>query len=488
MVMQHAAFTQLVRLSLVAALLAGLGWTATPTQPARAATLTVTTTSDELNSDGDCSLREAIIAANTDAAVDACPAGNGADTINLAAGTYTLSLAGRTENAAATGDYDILDNLTINGNGSNQTFIDGAGFDRVFEVFSANSLTLTRLTVRNGDAGGAAGGNIRVTDSASLNLANMRLSGAGAGAGIYLISGTSLTAANSRIENNLDGGIVVQTGASATLRNSTLSGNTGLSGGAISSSGVLTLVNVTLSGNTTVAGGGALLSNGAVHLYSVTISDNVSGTGGVAGAGGGFQLSGGTLTMRNSIVANNNNAAGNVDDCSGAVTSAGYNLIEVTTGCTITGDTTGNQVGIDPLLGALAGNGGGTFTHALLTGSPAIDAGNPSGCVDDAGAVLFADQRGFVRNGVCDIGAYEFNSIGTATPSATPTPTRTPTASSTPTRTATATSTATRTHTATSTLPPCTPGPDSPCMPTPTVAPPVCSAYCLYLPVILREP
>ena len=443
-----------LRLSLAAVLIAGAVLTIRPAPIVQAATISVNTTADEVNSDGDCSLREAIIAANTDAIVDACPAGNGADVIDLAAGTYTLSLAGRNENAAETGDYDILDDLTINGNGFNQTFIGGAGIDRVFEVSAGSALTLARLTLGEGDAGGVAGGSIRVADSAALNLANVRISGTSASAAIYLLSGTSLNVANSRIENNLDGGLTLQSGASATLRNSTLSGNQTSSGGAISNSGVVTLVNVTMSGNAAVFGGGALLSSGTVTLYNVTIADNVSGTGGVAGAGGGFQLSGGTLTMRNSIVANNDNLAGSVDDCSGAVTSAGYNLIEVTTGCGISGDTIGNQLGVDPALAALAGNGGGPFTHALLAGSPAIDAGNPSGCVDDTGAVLFADQRGYVRNGVCDIGAYEFNSVGTATPSATPTPTRTPTASNTPTRTATPTSTSTPTATATSTATP----------------------------------
>src|SRR5436190_20379271 len=65
--------------------------------PASAATVTVTTNADELNADGDCSLREAIAAANTDAAVDACAAGSGFDVVVLAAGTYspaaTLSIA-----------------------------------------------------------------------------------------------------------------------------------------------------------------------------------------------------------------------------------------------------------------------------------------------------------------------------------------------------------------------------------------------------------
>jgi len=72
-----------------------------------AAEIAVTTTADELNADGDCSLREAIQAANTDTAVDACPAGSGADTIVVPAGTYAISIAGTGEDANATGDFDI---------------------------------------------------------------------------------------------------------------------------------------------------------------------------------------------------------------------------------------------------------------------------------------------------------------------------------------------------------------------------------------------
>src|SRR5262249_46089980 len=76
---------------------------------------------------------------------------------------------------------------------------------------------------------------------------------------------------------------------------------------------------------------------------------------------------------------------------------------------------TGDLINTDPLLDALAGNGGATQTHALLPGSPAIDAGDPAGCTDASGAALLNDQRGQERtqdgdgNGTatCDIGAYE---------------------------------------------------------------------------------
>ena len=96
--------------------------------------ITVNTTDDELNSDGDCSLREAIRASNTDSAVDACTAGAGADTINLPAGIYTLTVLGAGENAAATGDLDITGDLTISGAGAGTTIVDGNATDRVFDT------------------------------------------------------------------------------------------------------------------------------------------------------------------------------------------------------------------------------------------------------------------------------------------------------------------------------------------------------------------
>jgi CSLREA domain-containing protein len=94
-----------------------------PIPMARAATITVNTTDDELNYDGDCSLREAILAANTDSAVDACTGGWFADTITLPAGTYTLTIPGTDEEYNGTGDLDIRDDLTINGDGEGITII-----------------------------------------------------------------------------------------------------------------------------------------------------------------------------------------------------------------------------------------------------------------------------------------------------------------------------------------------------------------------------
>jgi CSLREA domain-containing protein len=91
---------------------------------AHAATFVVTKTADTNDGtcDSDCSLREAIIAAN---------ANPGADVITLPAGTYTLTIPGAGEDGGATGDLDILGDLTINGAGASTTIVNGGGLDRV---------------------------------------------------------------------------------------------------------------------------------------------------------------------------------------------------------------------------------------------------------------------------------------------------------------------------------------------------------------------
>jgi hypothetical protein len=108
-------------------------------------------------------------------------------------------------------------------------------------------------------------------------------------------------------------------------------------------------------------------------------------------------------------------------DCGGSLRSTGYNILGTNDACVFTRGV-GDQVGtaarpINPLIAALAFNGGPTPTHALLPRSPAIDRGNPAGCRDETGALLTTDQRGpgFLRpkdgdgNGtaICDIGSFE---------------------------------------------------------------------------------
>jgi CSLREA domain-containing protein len=447
---------RIFRLLFAAAIGANLMLIAVYAPVARAATIGVTTTSDEVNVDGDCSLREAIRAANLNQVFDACPAGSGDDTINLPAGDYLLTIAGTNEDDALTGDLDITASVTINGAGAGSTTIDGNKLDRVIQIIGNTTAQISGVTVTGGLTNGQAGSGILVYSSSSaLTLTSSLVTDNMSSAGLWVNSGT-LTVIGSRVQNNSGSGVYVNTGA-ATIINSVISGNTtDNNGGGIYNNGTLTVVNSTISGNGAGLNGGGIHSAGTANLYSVTIADNTADSDvNSNGDGGGISISSlasGVLSLRNSIISGNRDSSptGAIHlDCSGAITSEAHNLIENTTGCTIGGNVNGNVTGASANLGPLRNNGGQTLTHALQAGSPAINTGAPTGCIDDDARILGTDQRGYVRNGRCDMGAFEFNSPGAPTPTNTPTPTRTPT--NTPTRTATPTRTPTHTPTRTAT-------------------------------------
>jgi hypothetical protein len=238
--------------------------------------------------------------------------------------------------------------------------------------------------------------------------------------------------------------------AAAELNNGSVTG-----GGAILASGYLVLTNSTLSGNGTNGYGGALMFNrlngGApiLEARNSTIVDNVANADGNGiGTGGGVYLDAATSLnntppapstpptvpvptanmFANSILANNSvhgNTATSGANCvatpyadgtSQVLVNATYSLTNQagTDVCAFAGN--GNVVGMDPALNALADNGGFTQTRALQPGSPAVDAGDPAGCLRHSGVVLATDQRGNVRptGGRCDIGAFELAGMGNA--------------------------------------------------------------------------
>lgn len=424
---------------LVLLLVMGLLGTAVFIPIVYAETITVNTTDDEVNSDGDCSLREAILSANTNTAVDACEAGDGDDIISIPAGTYILSISGAGEDAAQTGDLDLTADVTIIGADMFTTLIDASNIDRIFDVHNGTAVTISNLTMQNGMVDGNGGG-ININFGGELTLTSSLLVGnvaTGSGGGIMAFD--RLTLHDSRLDGNVagsaGGGILVSFNP-VLITNSQISGNSSNnSGGGIYSSGTLNVVNSTLSDNSSNQSGGGLYTVESVanSLYNVTVTNNRADADGTDdGNGGGISIQGGA-TLANTIISGNSDSGATIHpDCSGTVTSEGYNLVNNINGCTIAGDTTGNQTGVDPLLDSLQNNGGNTLTHALQTGSPAIDAGNPGGCLDHNDDLLTDDQRGFTRpggsTGLCDMGAYETDGTG-APPTVTPTPpTVTPTA------------------------------------------------------------
>ncbi len=350
---------------------------------ANAATIVVNTVTDEQNTNGQCSLREAITNINNGATTysDCAPADayGTSDTINIPAGMYTT----------ASSSYNVAANVSIVGAGAGTTIINGNSLDRVF-VIGAYTVSISGVTITGG---------------------NTWASWAVGGGGI-LNTGT-LTITNSTISNNVingdgtSGGGIGNNGT-LTVTNSTISGNVatgwwGGGGGGIVNGGALTVTNSTISNNTSngyyAAGGGGILNGGTLIVTNSTISNNASS--GYATAGGGIYNTT-TATLFNTIVANQAVGA----DCVGSIISNGYNL-ESATSCGFT--STGDRQNTDPLLGLLQDNGGPTFTHALLDGSPAIDI-IPSG-VNGCGTTITTDQRGISRpqpsGGSCDMGALE---------------------------------------------------------------------------------
>lgn len=400
-------------------------------QPAVAASMiTVTTVTDSLADDGQCSLREAVIAANTDSAIGGCPAGSGADMILFDASlakpaVFTLTLTGANEDASASGDLDLSGILAIQGSGANQIIIDGNKTDRVFDIKSGATVTITGVTIRNGDPGGGAdGGGILVTGTtprtkltllASIVSSNAAEVGAGInGSG----NGSSVFISDSQISANtaaVAGGGIASNGA-LTIENSTLDSNQARTGGGIDNFGVsLNLTNATISGNRASDDGGGLYNRGDAVIRNVTFSGNRA-----SGPGTGDNILNDTtsLSIGNSIVTQSGEG-GNCFNNEGILNSLGHNLES--------GDSCGFNAGGDLMnmpsfLGPLQANGGLTPTHALLPESPAIDAGSNTDCPA-------FDQRGFARPAdgnldgslVCDIGAFEL-ATSNATPSATTAP------------------------------------------------------------------
>jgi CSLREA domain-containing protein len=348
------------------------------TPAAQAATIAVNTTADEYNTGTACSLREAIQAANDDAPFGGCSAGSGADTIELPAGTYTLTIGSFGEDANAEGDLDVASDITIDPTGV--VVVDGTKIDRVFEIFggAGTVLSVSDLTIRNGKTTSDAGAGIS-TDGGGLTL-----------------TGVTLTA-NEAIGN---GGAV-----------------------AVAGGGTTSLTNVTVSGNTATGDGGGLgiFSSGTTTINNVTVANNTADNDADnTGNGGGIFVQSGTVNISNSIVGDNTDnstgASPKHPDCSGTLASQGYNLIEDTAGCTIGGSATGNITGQAPRLEPLADNGGPTQTHEPRKNSPVIDKANPAAPGSGGAACAATDQRGVKRpqGPRCDIGAVEVSQAGGA--------------------------------------------------------------------------
>lgn len=384
---------------------------------ANGATYVVNKTTDTNDGicDGDCSLREAVVAAN------ATPDNDLIEFSALFQTQQTITLSG-TEIVLGTGG-----SLAINGPGASLLTISGNNASRIISTSPNTVASITGIRFTGGTGAGAVNtgrGGAIYNAGGNLTLTNVVVTGntAGNGGGINNAASGSptvnatLTLVNCVISNNTSsssgGGLQNFSTSTVHMRNTTVSGNTSNStgiGGAFQANGTVTITNSTFSGNSAPSGtGGGIYFNGTLlTLTNVTVTANTS----LNGAGGLHRTGTNPLNIRNSIIAGNNGAVAN-PDALGAMNSQGNNLIGNTIGST--GWVAADLQNLPAQLGPLAANGGLGNTHVPLTGSPAIDGGQ--NCVTDLTCsaanppiAVTVDQRGISRpqNGTVDIGTVE---------------------------------------------------------------------------------
>jgi CSLREA domain-containing protein len=391
--------------------------------PNHAPPIVVDTTSDSVAVDGQCSLREAITAANRAWVTDTCGAAGGFDSILLPAGTYTLGIPGASEDDNATGDLDIKAGVTIKGSGAEATIIDGAQLDRVLQVHVGTAVTIKGVTIQNGltpagivsdigsingEDGGAihSGGALALVEcivqSSKTGPGGNRASDeesppsrGGRGGGIYSSGPLVLDQSIVRMNQTGDGGYdefpVVQapdggnggagagiySAGSLTLTGSTVesnvTGNGGLSGqsegynhggdggGIYSAGGVLTLMASTVRANR--AGSGARGGGDGGGIYSASSEATIWGswiTDNTSGGGGGVSLGGSSSFS----------IGGDGGDGGGIYQVGGGSLLLIES--TIADNRTGTGNGSDTLHPAPDGRGGDGGGVYLEDGSAAL--------------------------------------------------------------------------------------------------------------------
>lgn len=383
------------------------------------ATFTVTKTADSNDGmcDADCSLREAIAAANAASSddvidFDATVFGT-AQTVNVTLGEIIFAAAG---------------SLTINGTGAGLLTIDGNMMNRIFKTGAGVVATINDATLTRGNGVGAlnsgSAGAI-FNDAGNLTLNNLIITGnsvtANAGGIRNSGAGSVLTINNCIVSNNTagtssGGGIQNFSTSTVSINNSTFVGNTSggsTGGGGGQFNGTVRITNSTFANNNAPGGaGGGLQSNGtSMIITNSTFSGNTS-----TNNGGGIHRGSTNVNffIRNSIVAGNNGAAASPDITNSAngLDSQGNNIIGNVG--TSTGWEATDLLNTNPMLGMLADNGGFGMTFLPMAGSPAIDAGQ--NCVIDLSCsannppqAVITDQRGTARpqGPTVDIGSVE---------------------------------------------------------------------------------
>lgn len=386
------------------------------------------------DSGGQISLREAFLASNNDSLHNEIGFSPGLD-----GSPILLSIGAELEDAAAEGDLDVISGstITLHGRGLGNTIIDAndpdvppnpnifdSYRDRVFHTLPGGTLFLNNLTAQNGRAGNKQGtarpGGGLLRNQGSTTITDSLLTGGtafGVNGGAIRMDSGSLTINNSTLSNNFAGGhagAIYIIGGTTNITGSTLSQNhaNSFEGGAIRIQNAnLDITNSTLSGNDSNKSGGAIYhASGNTTIINSTIAGNIiSGTGDGDGI---FCSTNGSFSLNNSIVAGNNGP----EDIWGTVSGSNNIIGTAAASGGLTHGVNGNIVGnagsgtldINTVLNpTLANNEGLTMTHALVPGSPAINAGDNT-FATNAGLTTDQALATRIQNGIVDIGSMEF--------------------------------------------------------------------------------
>ncbi len=340
-----------------------------------------------------------------------------------------------------------LQSSAVNGNTDTGQAANGGG------ISNSGTLVLIRSVISGNTATGGGGG---LYSYGTATLTDSLVNGNDGAYGGGIRNSWGLTLNNTIVSNNSaavsGGGITTEGANQVLLTDVTVSGNTSAEGGGISNKGTLKIVNSTLSDNRATGsvssdGGGLYNNYGTVTLINSTVTANLADRNGgaiytyssspvnlsnvtlyandadhdqnnVGDGGGTYNATVGyanAINIKNSIIAGNWRGAigGPVQDCYGTLNSGDYNVFRNVASCNFSGTLLHNKIVASPVLGMLLDNGGLTQTNAVNPGSPAIDAGNPSGCTDQSNLPLTTDQRGYSRpaGAACDSGAFESSAV-----------------------------------------------------------------------------
>ena len=370
-----------------------------------------------------CTLRAAVQEANANAT---------ADTIEVPAGTYTLTIAGD-DDFAAMGDLDLRTAITIQGAGSSETIIDANGIDRAFQapfIGGGPPVAIEDLTIRGGavtdepgaavyhgnagtlllrgivfsdnhvagDTSSAIGGAVSINGGGTATIEDCVLTGNSADRGGAIFSNSPLNLQTSTLSDNIArAGGALELYGTTIIQQSTIAGNEATDGSIVDSDGDLTLRNSTVTGNIATSAVIAAFGSSSVVIERATVADNATDHGILAFTAGEIEIFG-------SVIAGVASGAA-CTASGGTVTSLGFNLDDDGSCATQASDITA----ADPGLGPLAYNGGSTQTRAPQFGSPLLDAGDafPSCAGTDQRGTLRPQDGGGDPTALCDIGAVE---------------------------------------------------------------------------------